>query len=470
MGTSYQVRIWNIERRKNAAGEVTSYRVPWQVANREPRFRETFKGKTQAESFHLELLAAQRNGIAFNTDTGLPVTMARKLAVMDWMALACAYVDAWWADWSPTHRKNTARELMAVTVALLPEAGRPEGLTLRTAIMHRLNPRTRDREMDADIADALRWIERNGPNVDALKDPTVLRTALQRLERNIDGSPASANTVRLRRGALRGAIRYAMEQKPPLLDADPLTAVAVKKRKQTVRQVDPRSVVNPIQGRMLVHAVEHVGKPGPPLVAFFGCMYYAALRPEEVCSLRKANLSLPTPKWNKKKKEFEYESGTLFVENARPEVGAEWSDNGTASEDRSLKHRDDDEGREVPCPPELTALLLRHLDLFGTASDGRLFRGARDGGRVGSTVYGRVWARARGLVFTPEVASGPLAKRPYDLRHAAVSTWLNGGVQPTRVAKWAGHSVRVLLDVYAKCIDGGEKADRDRIEKILLGW
>ncbi|MGH3468176.1 MAG: hypothetical protein ACRDQF_10645 [Thermocrispum sp.] len=46
----------------------------------------------------------------------------------------------------------------------------------------------------------------------------------------------------------------------------------------------------------------------------------------------------------------------------------------------------------------------------------------------------------------------------------------HGGVKPTPVAKWAGHSVRVLLDVYAKCIDGGEKADRDRIEKILLGW
>lgn len=39
----------------------------------------------------------------------------------------------------------------------------------------------------------------------------------------------------------------------------------------------------------------------------------------------------------------------------------------------------------------------------------------------------------------------------------------------SQISKWAGHSVRVLLEVYAKCIDGGEKAARDRVEKILLG-
>lgn len=111
------------------------------------------------------------------------------------------------------------------------------------------------------------------------------------------------------------------------------------------------------------------------------------------------------------------------------------------------------------------------MNTFGAARDGRLFRGRRDGGRVGSTTYGRAWSKARKAVFGPEQAAGcPLAKRPYDLRHAAVSAWLNGGAEPTRVAKWAGHSVRVLLEVYAKCLDGGEKAARDRAERILRGW
>jgi hypothetical protein len=92
-------------------------------------------------------------------------------------------------------------------------------------------------------------------------------------------------------------------------------------------------------------------------------------------------------------------------------------------------------------------LLHNHINAFGTARDGRLFRGARDGLWIASTVYGRAWANAQERVFTAEVVTGPFAKRPYDLRHAAVSTRLNGGVEAARAAKWAGRSLAVLLRV-----------------------
>ncbi|ASU77507.1 hypothetical protein CDG81_03370 [Actinopolyspora erythraea] len=49
------------------------------------------------------------------------------------------------------------------------------------------------------------------------------------------------------------------------------------------------------------------------------------------------------------------------------------------------------------------------------------------------------------------------------------STWLNGGVAPTTVAKWAGHSVAVLLDVYAACLDGEEIRARAQVESALGG-
>jgi hypothetical protein len=86
----------------------------------------------------------------------------------------------------------------------------------------------------------------------------------------------------------------------------------------------------------------------------------------------------------------------------------------------------------------------------------------------------RFWRRW-GLVFalmtyfaksSVEFAS-PLARRPYDPRHAAVSTWLNGGVPAPQVAQWAGHSVDVLLRVYAKCIAGQEDAVRRRVQEAL---
>jgi integrase len=57
--------------------------------------------------------------------------------------------------------------------------------------------------------------------------------------------------------------------------------------------------------------------------------------------------------------------------------------------------------------------------------------------------------------------------RPYDLRHAAVSTWLNAGVPAAQVADWAGHSTDVLLRVYVKCIVGQQGEAKRRIEDAM---
>jgi hypothetical protein len=57
--------------------------------------------------------------------------------------------------------------------------------------------------------------------------------------------------------------------------------------------------------------------------------------------------------------------------------------------------------------------------------------------------------------------------RLYDLRHAAVSPWLNSGVPATEVARRAGHGVAVLLKIYAQCIDGQADAVNQRITDAL---
>lgn len=61
----------------------------------------------------------------------------------------------------------------------------------------------------------------------------------------------------------------------------------------------------------------------------------------------------------------------------------------------------------------------------------------------------------------------PLARRPYDLRHAAVSAWFNVGVPATQVAEWAGQSVAVLLQIYAQCLAGHDETARQRIDATL---
>ncbi|MCK9898183.1 hypothetical protein [Frankia sp. AgB32] len=77
------------------------------------------------------------------------------------------------------------------------------------------------------------------------------------------------------------------------------------------------------------------------------------------------------------------------------------------------------------------------------------------------------WRQAREIALTPAEQASPLARRPYDSRHAAVSGWLNAGVPVTQVAEWAGHSVRVCLLVYARCIVGQDEAARRRIDAAL---
>lgn len=76
-------------------------------------------------------------------------------------------------------------------------------------------------------------------------------------------------------------------------------------------------------------------------------------------------------------------------------------------------------------------------------------------------------APAAGSVWTDEEYASPLGKRPYDLRHACVSTWWGSGVPSTQIAEWAGHSVAVLHQIYAKVLAGQEDSARRRIEAAL---
>jgi integrase len=123
-------------------------------------------------------------------------------------------------------------------------------------------------------------------------------------------------------------------------------------------------------------------------------------------------------------------------------------------------------GPVPPTHPELTRLLRRHLAKLGTAPDGRLFGGVR-GGELPTITYRRAWIKARQLALTEAEQASSLARRPYDLRHACLSTWLNGGVYPTQVAEWAGHGADVLLRIYAKCIAGQDELAKRRISEVL---
>lgn len=102
----------------------------------------------------------------------------------------------------------------------------------------------------------------------------------------------------------------------------------------------------------------------------------------------------------------------------------------------------------------------------GQVDLGRFFRGLH-GGPLSESVYDRWWKLAREKALTESQVASPLVRRPYDLRHAAASLWLNASVPPTEVARRLGHGVAVLLRVYANCIDGGDDTMNDKIGDAL---
>jgi integrase len=251
---------------------------------------------------------------------------------------------------------------------------------------------------------------------------------------------------------LTGAIRYAIEL--GRLYSNPLERISkTPPRKATT--IDQRVVVNPTQARKLIAAVPQCGWTGPRLEAFFAALYYAALRPSEALALRIQDCQLPETGW-----------GELCFAESAPYAYKAWTTAGDDSPRKALKHRAKNQSRTVPACPELVAHLQLHVEKFGTAPDGRFFI-REDGGPIRPSTYAKIWAKARNVTLTPVQAASPLGKRPYDLRHAAVSTWLNAGVPAPQVAEWAGHSVEMLLSTYAKCVDGQADLARKRIEEAL---
>ncbi|GAB2763927.1 hypothetical protein GCM10027174_45710 [Salinifilum aidingensis] len=321
-------------------------------------------------------------------------------------------------------------------------------------------------EQPREVRRALKWLAKNTRPVSALADPAVLREVVQLIATRLDGKPAAASVVARKRAVVHNALDYAVER--GLLGENPLPGLKWKPRKG-VTAIDKRTVVNPQQARRLLDAVGEQEPSGPRLKAFFAVLYYTAARPAEPVSLCRGDITLPGLVWDQEVGEWvepEGAWGELLLSESAPETGERWSVTGRRRERRQLKHREKGDSRVVPCPPPLVRILRQHLEVFRPLENGRVFYSMRRT-ELSQSTYAHVWERARRAVLTADQVASPLAKRPYDLRHAAVSGWLSAGVPATQVAEWAGHSVQVLLQIYAKCLAGQEEAARSRIANVL---
>ena len=444
--SSFDVRVFAIRRRPGR----TAFEVRWRVAGCD-RSR-SFMTRALADSYRAELVRAARKGAGFDPATGEPAAWAAPEPVtVTWYQHAVAYAQMKWPHLAPHSRASLADALATVT-PLLTRGNPPAAIgwhAARRLVRLCLQPPAALPDPGASHRQHAGLAGADFTTGQPAQRPPDHPGCLDGLRARLDGSRAAANTVSRKRAVFHGALSHAVEL--GLLPANPVSRVRWHAPRATVA-VSPATVASPAQVRAILGQVSCIR---PELAAFFGCLYYAALRPEEAVAVRRKDLILPAQG-----------RGTIILAAACPRSGTAWTSTGGPHEARGLKHRPDGTVRVIPIPPVLVRILHRHLRGHGTTPDGRLFRGAR-GGMLSESVYGRTWHAARQAALGPELAATALARRPYDLRHAALSLWLNATGAPAEVAARAGNSARVLHDVYLHCIDSQQDHLSQQIEDAL---
>ncbi|MGY3204073.1 tyrosine-type recombinase/integrase [Streptomyces sp. TE5632] len=461
-GYSLDIRLWKVTKVNRKA---RPYQLRWVVGGKVSS--ATFATSALAESRRSELRQAMRRGEAFEIASGQPESEVRAAVEAAaaaevkpprrWFEFCRRYVAGRWRTSAAKTREGMADGLAAVSLAMVKRGDcAPTDEQLRLAFRWGIVPANAGEGPPADLKAAYDWLTTADRPVVDLADPEVFEDVLYRLSYKLDGTPAAGDTYRRRRRALNTALEHAVVA-GELLE-NPLQR-ARGKHVGSNSVVDRRVLVNAVQARQLLAAVSYVGSwdrcRGRRLVAFYAVLYYAGLRPAEAVGLKLSDCYLPEAGW-----------GTLTLRETRPVSGKQWTDSGERHDRRGLKAREATSDRPVPIPPVLVTILRSHLKTFGSAKEGRVFGNER-GGVVGSSTYWRVWEEARAYALPPERVASPLAGRPYDLRHACITRWLNAGVPIAEVARRVGNSPEVIHRRYHGCIDGHEEAANAKIAKAL---
>jgi integrase len=462
MSDSYDVRFWKIDVREDRR---CPYRVRWVVAGRP--FSDSFTTMALADAFRSQLVTLARKGEPFDTETGLPQKILRKQLDVSFLAHAREYTAWAWQNVAALSRKSIVETLTRTVPAVTRDVpGAPDPAVLRRALRKSLNPGDHAGRPDDAEGRALAWAEKASRPVSAFEDAAVVCDVLDVLAVNLDGSAAAPVYFSRRRRVMHRVLGYAVRKKR--LDKNPFGVGNLPEGwtppPPADNAIDPRCVGTPALIAGMLAACSYVGRrQGPRFAGFYGCMYYAMMRPAEVAALTKDCCYLPERGW-----------GALTFADSSPAAGRAYTDDGLVHEHRGLKGRNRGRpdskrvrrARRVPIPPELVVILREHITRFGTGKDGRLFR-SENGNPVLPGTSWAVWQKVRALSLTPGQLATPLLRRPYDLRHSGVTWRLNSGVPATEVAAWAGHSVEMLMRVYARCMTGLEDVWITRMDGTL---
>lgn len=426
------VRIWNIQDRSKHKGVAKPFVVRWVVEGLKPPFSKSFETRPQAEDYRSRLVLAHRSGEHFDLrPPGEPESWAPaadEILVHEWARL---WVSHEWDGWSPHSRIAISADLAwFVSFCRHPKAPAMSE-ALRLYVRDTFDPAAQG---DDDLEQALAaW---------GLKLHELTMEILAEVERKlgigVQGQTLKHITSARRRKNAHTCIRRAVEL--GRLESDPWPPTprgrAQRKSAKSTEQVDvellpdPKRMATILQGMTSRHSGTLVYQ------AMSVVMYYAGPRPGEVVMLRRRSLTLPDEGWGRLR--------VLKADDGKgnevaPKTGERW----------------------VPIPAALVAFLRSWIDENGLGLDDYLFRNSNgnipDAGTWGDAVH-----RGCRVAGWPEI-------RPYDMRHACATTWLGAGVKLGETARRMGHSVEVLVRVYAGALEGDDLDANRRIDEACAG-
>ena len=324
---SYEVRFWKIEIRTNRR---SPYKVVWLVAGH--RFTQSFTTRALADSYRAQLITSANNGEAFDLETGLPLSLLRKRTDVSLLEHAREYLAFTWNDVAAKSRVSileTLTRVLPVVTRDLP--GAPDPAVLRRTLWKNLNQGEHAGPLDEAESQALAWLERASRPVSALRDESVVCDVLDALAINLDGRRSAPEYFSRRRRVLHRSLAYAVRKKR--LNSNPVSKNNLPESwtppESPDDAIDPRCVGTPSLIAAMLVSCSYVGQTqGPRFVAFYGCMYYAMMRPSEVVALTTDGCYLPDQGW-----------GQLTFADSSPAPGRAFTDDGKVHEHRGLKGR-----------------------------------------------------------------------------------------------------------------------------------
>ena len=417
------------------------YYVKWRVDGRD-RTR-SFKTRVEADRFRSGLLSAVQDGQRFDRASGEPTSWLEHSGAPTWWSWSQDWLTLKWPQWSG-HTRRSAVETLTLLTPLLLRDGAPKPPAGLADWLRTVGYRPGTSPNGAPNA----WLERWSIGLHEIQPP-LAEAVLVTVCSKADGGATVPAVARRRRGTFGAVLRAAVRRE--LLATNPMDRIEWR-APIGAQAIDVATVPAPGDVLAIVDHVAALPSSGARYAALFAAVGIAGMRPSEAVALQVQDLDLPTRGW-----------GMGSLRGAVTSPGTRYTGDGIVTETKGLKHRATDATREVPLSPELVRRLRDHFTRF-EAVDGRMFSNA-SGRPATATNYGPVWLRARARLWPQGHALD--SATVYDLRHSAATMMLRAGVPPAEVARRLGHSVDVLMRVYAGVFHDERERSNELIDKAM---